>query len=187
MKKSLKKIDFLFYELNKMNNTRWWRWLGCWFTTSFLVIASYRMSRCFYLAFGGKLFVAIKLILSPVLFIIRPWIGDHEIHYRADIGKGLSVLHPSLGIVVSAATTAGQNLVLTGGNCIGGRRSVRHGDIIIGDNTNLGANAVILGPIRLGNNIQISRWPEVFAQSDSIARKSGHSGERFATAGRISW
>jgi serine O-acetyltransferase len=100
----------------------------------------------------GRLHVVFKFLLSPVLFLVRPWTGAADIHYRAEIGKGLKILHPALGVVVSGMTITGRNLVLTGGNCIGGRRALRRGDVTLGDNVELGANAVILGPVRLGNN-----------------------------------
>jgi hypothetical protein len=35
------------------------------------------------------------------LFFLRPWTGRCEIHYQADIGRGLRVLHPTLGVVIS--------------------------------------------------------------------------------------
>jgi serine acetyltransferase len=81
--------------------------------------------------------------------------GNCEIHYRAEIGRGLRILHPALGIVVSANAICGQNLILTGGNCIGGKPGAQAGHITIGDNVSFGANAVVLGPIRVGNNVSI--------------------------------
>jgi hypothetical protein len=56
------------------------------------------------------------------------------------------ILHPSLGVVVARATTAGSHLVLTSGNCIGIQRGgAAHNRIIIGDYVTLGANATIIG------------------------------------------
>jgi serine acetyltransferase len=154
MRASIRQLEYLLFELRLMNNIRWWRWLNCWFSPSFWVIASYRLDRFFYLAFG-RMWPAIRVFLSPVLFLLRPWMGNGNIHYRAEIGKGLRVLHPSLGVVVSGKAVCGQNLVLTGGNCIGGKPGVREGEICIGDNVSLGANAVILGPVHVGNNVSI--------------------------------
>ena len=75
----------------------------------------------------------------------------HDIHYMAQIGRGLLVLHPSLGIVVSAYAQCGRNLVLTGGNCIGVRKRLVRGDLVLGDDVTLGANSVVLGPVRIGD------------------------------------
>jgi serine O-acetyltransferase len=44
---------------------------------------------------------------------------------------------------------------LTGGNIVGVKKIVNQGEFIIGDECNLGANAVIIGPLTLGNNVQI--------------------------------
>jgi serine acetyltransferase len=49
----------------------------------------------------------------------------------------------------------GKNLTLTGGNIIGAKPGCKYGDIHIGDNCTLGANAVILGPIKLANGIKL--------------------------------
>jgi serine O-acetyltransferase len=154
MKKALQQFEYLFFELRAMNNTRWWRWLSCWFSSSFWAIAFYRIDRFCYLLFGRGWSV-FRIFLSPLLFLLRPWIGYCEIHYRADIGKGLLILHPTLGIVVSGKAVCGQNLTLTGGNCIGGKPGVREGDIILGNGVSMGANAVVLGPVRIGNNVAI--------------------------------
>jgi serine acetyltransferase len=149
-----RQLVYLRGEVARMVNRKWWRWLSCWFSAGFWVLASYRLSRAAYLLLGEG-YAAVRIVLGPLLFLVRPWLGPHEIHYRADIGPGLIVLHPALGVVVSQATVAGRNLVLTGGNCIGARGPVRHGDIVLGDDVALGANAVVLGPIRLGNNVRV--------------------------------
>jgi serine acetyltransferase len=131
-----------------------WRWGNVWFTDTFWTVASYRMSRAGHLALGRGWGVA-RIALTPALFALRPWSGRCEIHYQADIGRGLRVLHPTLGVVISAKTVAGKDLVLVGGNCIGGRKALDAGDIHIGDNVLLGANAVVLGPITVGDDAKI--------------------------------
>jgi serine acetyltransferase len=143
-------IEFLGYEVKRINGKgKWWRWLGCWFTATFWVIASYRIERALYLAFGPA-WSLMRVILAPLIFLLRPWIGAGEISYIADLGRGLRVLHPGLGVVVTQHTHAGQHLVLTGGNCIGGWP-----EIVLGDNVMMGVNSVILGPVRIGDNAQI--------------------------------
>ena len=153
-KEALKQYQYLFFELKRMNNTRWWRWINCWFSPSFWGIASYRIERSFFLIFGSGWSV-LRVFLSPIFFVLAPWFGQVEIHYRANISKGLIVLHPSLGVVINGNAIIGENLTLTGGNCIGGRSKLKPGDLVLGNNITLGANAVLLGPIKLGNNIQI--------------------------------
>jgi serine acetyltransferase len=152
--RSFEQIYFLFYEIRKANNRKWWRWCTCWFTSVVWLIGSYRIGRASYLLFGD-FHVVLRFVLSPVLFLLGPWTVRHGIHYRAQIGRGLSVLHPELGVVVSGDAVVGRNLVLTGGNCIGIRRTVRAGEFVIGNGVNLGANAVILGPVHVGNRVKI--------------------------------
>jgi serine O-acetyltransferase len=155
IQQSLQQISNLYHELKRMNNTRWWRWLSCWFTVGFWSMATYRIERSLYLLLGNG-YSVVRIILSPVIFLLSPWLGRLEIHYRANIGEGMIILHPSLGAVVNAASIIGTNLTLSGGNCIGGRKKMNPGDIKIGNNVTLGINAVVLGPVKIGNNVEIS-------------------------------
>lgn len=93
-----------------------------------------------------------RLFFFPVFLFLRILSAPHEIHYRAQIGRGLKILHASLGVVVSGNAVIGEQLTLTGGNCIGERGK---GTLCIGNNVTLGANAVILGPVHIGDNVQI--------------------------------
>jgi serine O-acetyltransferase len=142
------------YELRVMVNRCWWRWLTCWFGGAACLIVSYRLDRCGYLL-AGSAWAVLRLLLLPLFLTLRLLSAKHEIHYHAEIGKGLRVLHPSLGVVVSAHTIAGEQLILTGGNCIGGRRPLRRGDLVLGNNVTLGANAVVLGPVRIGSRVVV--------------------------------
>jgi len=87
--------------------------------------------------------------LSPAVALLRPWLGD-EIDYRADIGPGMLILHPNLGVVVNGESLIGARLTLVGGNCIGGR------GVRAGDNLTLGANATVIGPISLGDGVLVA-------------------------------
>src|SRR5581483_3282678 len=96
---------------------RWWRWLTCWFADSVMAITAYRLSRAMYLLLGPA-WPAVSVVLLPLSVIARPWLGRCDIHYKADIGGGLLILHPALGVVVSGYAIVGSRLTLTGGNCI---------------------------------------------------------------------
>jgi serine acetyltransferase len=82
-------------------------------------------------------------------------LGSAEIHYGSSIGKGLKILHPSLGIVISKHAVIGERCTFTGGNCIGSRKSADVG-IIMGDDVTVGANAVIVGPVRIGEGVVVT-------------------------------
>lgn len=147
-------ISCLAEDLRLIVSGRWWRWITCWFGGSAGVVLSYRLDRSMYLLFGN-LWGMLRVVVFPVFLLLRLASFPHEIHYRADIKGGLLILHPSLGVVVSASAVAGKRLVLSGGNCIGGRKSMKPGDITLGDDVNLGINAVVLGPLTIGNGVQV--------------------------------
>lgn len=125
---------------------------------------SYRFERFLYLIFGRS-YGLLRLLILPVLFLSQPWRGNSEIHYRADIGKGLKILHPSLGVVINGHALCGEYLTLTGGNCIGGKENLQQGSIKIGNNVTLEANAVVLGPIVIGSNVSIGAGAVVLHDS----------------------
>lgn len=147
-------IKFMVYEIKLIINRRWWRWITCWFGGSAGVIVSYRLDRFGFLLLKNT-WPAFRLLFFPFFLFLHLLSCSHEIHYAANIGKGLKVLHPSLGIVINGKTIAGEHLTLTGGNCLGGRDTLKHGDFVIGTYVYVGANAVILGPLTIGNHVQI--------------------------------
>lgn len=129
------------------------RILHIWLGRTFWGIFLYRLERGLFLTFGNS-YSYVRILFVPLFNLIQAY-SNIEIHYKADIKGGLLVLHPATGVVVSGLSVIGKNLTLTGGNIIGGRPDCRSGELIIGDNCELGANAVVLGPIQLGNGIKI--------------------------------
>ncbi|MBK8022805.1 MAG: hypothetical protein IPK19_15560 [Chloroflexi bacterium] len=154
---ALQQFSWLYIDLKKINRHHPLRWLTCWFSMSALAVIEYRLMRFGYLLLGRG-YPAIHALTLPLRFLLRPWFGTNcEIHYEADIGPGFRVLHPSLGVVVSAHTKAAYNLVLTGGNCIGtsGGRGEGLERNEIGGDVYLAAQANIIGPVRVGNRVVI--------------------------------
>lgn len=147
-------LEYLVFELRAAVNRRYWRWFTIWFGGGIWVNVSYRLDRFLFLLLG-KPYVVLRPFFVPVFLVCAFLGGRHEISYRAEIGRGLHILHTALGIVVSGKTVAGERLTLTGGNLIGGRKTIAHGDIQIGVGVFLGANAVVLGPVRIGDEAQI--------------------------------
>lgn len=134
---------------------RWWRWLSVPFTAGFIGIGQYRLQRAGYLTFGSRWRI-LHTLLAPLWMLIRPFTGPMELHYLADIGPGMRVLHPSLGVVVSGRSVVGRGAIFTGGNCVGGRPGTAFGEILIGDDVTLGANAVVLGPVTIGQRVHVA-------------------------------
>ncbi|MBN2474334.1 MAG: hypothetical protein JXB62_06985 [Pirellulales bacterium] len=154
--RALEQLAFLSHEIRIAYGSSfwWWRYFTVWTTPRFWVVGPYRINRFFYILLG-KSWPAIRFFLSPLLFLFRPWSGPSSIYYTADIGKGLYVSHPCLGLTLYPYLVCGRNLRLGGGNCIGAREKLKPGDVVLGDNVTLGVNAVILGPVRIGSNVTV--------------------------------
>jgi len=151
---AFKQIAFLGEDFKKQCGSKKLRMLYLWLGRALVGVFLYRIERMMFLL-SGKVYKVIRIPFIPILFPLYAY-SNCEISYHADIGPGISVLHPSMGVVISGLATIGKNLTLTGGNVIGAKSSVRIGEVfIIGDNANLGANAVVLGPLRLGDDITI--------------------------------
>lgn len=174
---SLKQIVFLFHEIGLLINRKIWRCFTVWFSSGVYVLISYRIDRFLFLLLG-RAYVVLRPLFWPLFVALGILGGKHEIHYRAEIGKGLRVLHPSLGIVVTAMCIAGDNLILTGGNCIGGRKK---GSVVkIGNNVNLGANSSILGPVKIGDNCNIGMGSVVMSNCASNSFLMGVPAREFS-------
>lgn len=149
-----RQLGYLIEDLRAQVNGRWWRWSSVPFAPGVVSVAGYRLSRSAHLAFGRP-YAVLHTLLAPLRLLTGAFGARLEIHYRADIGPGLRVLHPGLGVVVAAEAVVGRNLVLAGGNCLGARPGTRPGDIVLGDGVSLGVNAVVLGPIELGDRVTV--------------------------------
>lgn len=124
-----------------------------WLSRPFWGIFIYRVERSLFLIFG-RFYSILRIVFIPLFNLIYAY-SNVEIHYQADIKEGLLILHTSPGIIISRFTVAGRNLILTGGNIIGEKPGCGYGDIQIGNDCFMGANAVILGPVKLADHIQI--------------------------------
>lgn len=83
------------------------------------------------------------------------WLTGIEIHPGATIGEGFFIDH-GMGVVIGETAVIGKNVTMYHGVTLGGtswKKGKRHPTI--GDNVIIGANASILGPIRVGENSKI--------------------------------
>ncbi len=149
------KQQFLFFvqDIKRMVGKKKSRIIYIWLSRSFAGVMMYRIERGLFLTFG-TFYSALRILFLPLINILQAF-SNLDIHYRANIKGGILVLHPSNGVVVSGCANVGYNLTLTGGNVIGISKKCSDGDFIIGDNCNLGANSVIIGPLKLGSNINV--------------------------------
>lgn len=153
MKKGLEQFYFLICDVKESCGKKIWRIPLFIFSRSFSGICTYRFERALFLIFG-KFYPGIKIIIYPIL-LLQYWYSNCEIHYKAKIGKGIKILHPGLGIVISGKAQIGDYLTMVGGNCIGITQKKTSNHFILGDKIEMGANSSIIGPLQLGNNIII--------------------------------
>lgn len=137
-------------DVQKLLGRNKWRIFVIFFSRVFVGIFWYRVERSLYLRLG-RFYKIVRVVLSPFLYLVQSY-SNLDIHYQADIGPGLLILHSSVGVVISGKAIIGSNLALTGGNIIGLNKP---GKIKIGDNCILGANACVIGPLTIGSNIII--------------------------------
>ena len=147
-------IRFLAHELKLLTCRRSVRWLVLFFEPSAGVLISYRLDRCGYLL-CGPLWTGLRVLFFPVWWFFRLLGCRHEICYKAEIGRGFRVLHPTLGVVVNGDAIVGENCLLNGGNSIGVRRGIQRGELVLGDNVVMGINACVLGPAIIGDGVII--------------------------------
>lgn len=77
-----------------------------------------------------------------------------DVSYRAKIGPGLSIAHHGY-IVVRAAAVIGENCSLRPGVVIGKKLTDDVNAAVLGNNVDVGVGAKILGDVHIGNNVII--------------------------------
>ena len=159
----MSQLNFFKKDLIRMLGKEKWRIFILFFSKAFLGLFWYRIDRSLYLLLGKK-YRFFRLIFTPLFYLLQAY-TNIDIHYEATIGPGILILHPSVGIVISGQAKIGANLTLTGGNVIG--MSSKKGFYIIGNNCSLGANACIIGPLKLGDNISIGAMACVIKTYDA--------------------
>ena len=110
-------------------------------TPQLIAMLLYRISRALYLSElpgGGK----------DAYSLLARHIGQVEIFYSADIGKGFKINH-GVGTVIGARCKIGDNCMIHQNCTIGDRRGGRP---TIGNNVIIYAGAMILGDISIGDN-----------------------------------
>lgn len=146
-------MRYFAQDLNRMLGKHKIRIIHIWLSRSFAGIFLYRLERSMFMVFG-KSYGYLRIPFIPIINIFQAY-SNIDIHYKANIKGGLSILHPSVGCVISGQTRIGNNFTLTGGNVVGVKKKCVENTFLIGDNCSMGANATIIGPLKLGNNIKI--------------------------------
>jgi serine O-acetyltransferase len=90
-------------------------------------------------------------LVYKVAFALVNALTGTELPCEARVGRRLRIDH-SQGIVVSGDASLGDDVILRNGVTIGLRWTELRGSPVIGDRVDIGAGAKILGPIRIGDD-----------------------------------
>lgn len=108
-------------------------------------------------------------------YLLETWIlgTGADISSEAEIGSGLYLAHPT-GVVIGSETKIGRNAYILQGVTLGGNRGRERDNQtqpVIGDNVLIAAGAKILGPVRIGSNVEIGANAVVLCDlpNDSVA------------------
>jgi serine O-acetyltransferase len=105
----------------------------------------------------------IKIPFFPRLISqISRFLTGVEIHPGANIGKGFFIDH-GMGVVIGETTEIGKSCVMFHNVTLGGtgkHKGKRHPTL--GYNVTIGTGAIILGPVRVGNNVKIGANTFIF-------------------------
>ena len=128
-------------------------------------IISYRIAHFFY---KYKMFFIARLISQLSRFFT-----GIEIHPGAKIGRGLFIDH-GMGVVIGETAEVGDNVVLYHGVTLGGtgkEKGKRHPTV--GNNVLIGSGSKVLGPINIGDNSKIGANAVVLKDIPSNATAVG--------------
>lgn len=95
------------------------------------------------------------LLLAPYLAFYRvfvEWVLGIELRFKTRVGPGLRLYHGQ-GLVVHEGTILGRDCALRQSTTIGNKTRAdgsSTGCPVIGDGVDIGANAVVIGPVRIG-------------------------------------
>lgn len=101
------------------------------------------------LVLGSPLLIAYRVVVEWILGVELPW--------NTQIGPGIKLFH-GMGLVINDQTVIGCNVVLRHCTTIGVKETLPLGAAaapIIGNDVDIGANVVMLGPIRIGDGARI--------------------------------
>lgn len=114
------------------------------FNASFHGLLFYRISHLFY---EWKLYP-----LAYIFYYLKRVLFSMDIHPAAEIESGVVIDH-GIGVVIGSTASVGSGTLIYHGVTLGAKRvctGKRHPDV--GKNVLIGAGAKILGPIRIGDN-----------------------------------
>lgn len=116
------------------------------------ILVAYRLGNLLYRK--KNVFTSLPFFVYLIFYrSIVEWILGVELPLKVSIGKRLSV-HHGVGLVINPQVIIGDDVTVRNGVVIG-NKGEGTGCPIIGHNVDIGANAVIIGPINIGSNVKI--------------------------------
>ena len=110
-------------------------------------------------------------ILAAYVLLVH-WILGIELDYKTAVGPGLALCH-GVGLVVHRDVVIGAGCTLRQGVTIGERRSDGKCPVLE-DRVELGANAVLLGPVRIGESSVIGAGAVVLHDVEAFTVVAGN-------------
>lgn len=133
------------------------KWTLKGFLTSILFEAGYKFVFCLRIT----RFFWLKNSLFKIPFVLARFILKHyaykfsfDISYRAQIGPGLNIAHFGY-IVVPSYAVIGENCALRPGVVIGKKISADTRGAVIGNNVSFGVGSKVVGEVTIGDNVII--------------------------------
>lgn len=149
-------IDFLKLELSEN-----------YMIKSKFVVFLFRVSN--YLAYKPKITWIFSFPIFILYIFIVEWFLGIEIPIKTRIDKGFKIYH-GVGLVINGYTVIGKNFTVRQGVTIG-NKMLSDGTIsnapTIGDNVELGASSIIIGPVNIGNNVIVGAGAVITKDIDS--------------------
>ncbi|MCV9388489.1 serine acetyltransferase [Reichenbachiella ulvae] len=136
-------MKYIFQDFKKNWEAK--NWKGIIFMISFRLTSLIRANRF------AMLFFFVIPILHVLLF---NWLMGFDIPLKTIIGKDFVIFHGH-GVVINAKTKIGRNVTIRQHTTIGTIDMVENEGSLapeIGDNVQIGAHVIILGPIEIGHN-----------------------------------
>jgi putative colanic acid biosynthesis acetyltransferase WcaB len=93
------------------------------------------------------------LLGAPYLVFYRivvEWLLGIELRFKTKVGPALRLYHGQ-GLVVHERTVIGANCTLRHGTTIGNKSATDSACPVLGDHVDVGAQAIILGPVQIGD------------------------------------
>jgi len=119
------------------------------FSASYICVFLYRLSRLMY--------VQEHRLVARFIWQLNMFLTGSDISPICDLGQGLLVVHP---VAVTIVGSAGERLTVEGLGGMGGGMDLTDigagpGLPVLGDDVTMAHGSMVLGPVRLGNQVHI--------------------------------